>query len=391
VATKRKRKGKWAYRVRRAGLIPKPIYLTFDSEQEGDEYVARLEALLDRGIVPPDLIDERSRAGERLHGAIRAYKSSVSIADVDVSILKIIITRVPDLALKDLSFAWAQAWITSLKRVHGLAPNTIRHHVGALARCLDWLAAHGDLIANPLRMLARGYSRYSADDGSAAGGAKLDSERDRRLEPGEEDRIRAVLAGEKREDRERPLELREQAALVLLFDLALETAMRMREMYTLDVAQIDLGKRTVFLDKTKNGSKRQVPLSSVALARLRDHVGDQRSGLLFPWWDGDRKSLLRTTSQLSRQWSRVFEYAKCVDLHFHDMRHEATSRLFERTNLSDVEIAKISGHSSTRMLMRYANLRGSNLADHLWTVILAAIPFCGLGLANEALVNIACV
>jgi integrase len=54
------------------------------------------------------------------------------------------------------------------------------------------------------------------------------------------------------------------------------------------------------------------------------------------------------------------------DLNFHDTRHEATCRLYERTTLSDLQIAKITGHKDPRMLMRYANLRGSDLAEKLW-------------------------
>ncbi len=46
--------------------------------------------------------------------------------------------------------------------------------------------------------------------------------------------------------------------------------------------------------------------------------------------------------------------------------HEATSRFFERTKLSDLQIAKITGHKDPRMLSRYANLRGSDLANQLW-------------------------
>lgn len=366
MATKRLREGRWEYRVVRKGLLSKPVYLSFHSEKDGDEYVARLEALLDRGVVPPDMVDERARAAQRLHGAIKAYRGAVAITVDDAALLDIVVTRVPDLALKELTFAWAQAWITSMKRVHTLSPSTIRHHVGALARALDWMAAHGTLISNPLRMLPRGYSRYSAEDTAAAGGAKVDEERDRRLEADEEARIRAVLAGAKREDRERSLELREQGALVLLFDLALETAMRMRELFTLEVAQVDLAKRTIFLDKTKNGDKRQVPLSTVALAALKDYLASSNGDRVFPWWDGNPKSLARTTSQLSRQWSRVFEYARCEGLRFHDLRHEATSRLFERTTLTDVQISRITGHRDPRMLKRYANLRGDDLASRLW-------------------------
>ena len=55
--------------------------------------------------------------------------------------------------------------------------------------------------------------------------------------------------------------------------MAFEKAMRLREMYTLEMGQISLEKRTIFLHKTKNGSKRQVPISSVLfklLEPLRD-------------------------------------------------------------------------------------------------------------------------
>ncbi|MDP5008216.1 MAG: site-specific integrase, partial [Glaciimonas sp.] len=158
------------------------------------------------------------------------------------------------------------------------------------------------------------------------------------------------------------------------------SAMRLREMYTLTVDQVDLNKRTIFLDKTKNGDRRQVPLSSVAIDAIKEymeHVKEGTNGMkgftfddgrLFLWWSGeaDKKELQRVTSLLSRQFARIYEAASCDDLHFHDLRHEATSRLFEKTNLSDLEIAKITGHRTPAMLMRYANLRGSNLASRLW-------------------------
>ena len=59
-----------------------------------------------------------------------------------------------------------------------------------------------------------------------------------------------------------------------MFDMAFEKAMRLREMYTLEMGQISLEKRTIFLHKTKNGSKRQVPISSVLFKLLEP---------LYPW------------------------------------------------------------------------------------------------------------
>lgn len=369
MATKRFRAGAWRYTVRRAGLLPRPVYLSFDNEAEGDEYVRRLEAVLDRGIVPDD-IQLRPVEPDKLRDQTNRYLAEQSVSATDRDCLRIARDRLPaTMALREVTFVWATAWITRMKREENLAPVTIRHHVGAMARCLDWIAAHGALPFNPLRLLPKGYATYTPEDIKAVkaveGVAKVAEERDRRLVGDEEDRIRAILAGGKPAGRQRPLELRHDKALILLFDLALETAMRMREMYTLTRNQVDLDRRTVFLDKTKNGSKRQVPLSSVALKFLGAYVED-REGRIFPWWDGDAKQLKKTTSRLSRQFDRIFNAAGCEDLNFHDLRHEATSRLFERTTLGELEISKITGHKSVRSLARYANLRGSNLAARLW-------------------------
>jgi integrase len=52
------------------------------------------------------------------------------------------------------------------------------------------------------------------------------------------------------------------------------------------------------------------------------------------------------------------------NLHFHDLRHEATSRFFEK-GLNPVEVATITGHKDTRMLMRYTHLRAEDLVKRL--------------------------
>jgi integrase len=51
-------------------------------------------------------------------------------------------------------------------------------------------------------------------------------------------------------------------------------------------------------------------------------------------------------------------------LTFHDLRHEATSRLFER-GLNVMEVAAITGHRDLRMLRRYTHLRAEDLARKL--------------------------
>lgn len=382
MSTKRLVAGKFRYRIQRANLLAEPWYGTFENEAAGDEYVARLEALLDRGIVPEELRGNKE-IKKSLRDGVRRYLEDQHVTAEDKYMLHIITARLPQsLDLASMTFVWAVRWVSELKREQNLAPSTIRHHVGALARAVDWLSAMGDIPFNPLRLLKRGYASYTPADVDAVretAGAEIadaqnrrsmeGNERDRRLEEGEEQAIRTIMDGAKPKGKQRPLELREKERIVLLFDMALESAMRMREMYTLSVGQIDLEKRTFFLDKTKNGSKRQVPISTVLLAALRPHVtGKPHNERLFPWWDGevDREVLRGVTNLLSRQYARIFAAAGCANLKFHDLRHEATSRLYERTSLSDMEIAKITGHKSMAMLMRYSNLRGSTLAERMW-------------------------
>lgn len=62
---------------------------------------------------------------------------------------------------------------------------------------------------------------------------------------------------------------------------------------------------------------------------------------------------------------RVRKNAKIEDLRFHDLRHEAISRFFERTDLDVMEIKAITGHKTLQMLARYTHLRTARLADRL--------------------------
>lgn len=360
MAGKRKRGESWEYFVKKKGVLPKPITLTFRDEVEGDAYVSHLEKLLAAGIVP-DEFRNRADAIITIGNAIRQYTDAVHITDDDAKLLGALHGVIGCRPMDRVNYSWAEAWIKELQAGGG-APSTIRKKVGALARCLDWVVRRSDtmLAANPLRMLPKRYATTAT--------GRRDVERDRRLRDGEGGRIMAILNREKPEGRERALALPNADALRLMFTLALETAMRMREIYTLTVDQVDLKQRTIFLDKTKNGSKRQVPLSSVAVSAIKDYLTTHEGVKLFPFWDGrvEPGALRKTTGTLSAQWARIFSAAKCEGLHFHDLRHEATSRLYEKTSLTDLQISLITGHKNLAMLRRYTQLRGSDLAEKMW-------------------------
>lgn len=137
--------------------------------------------------------------------------------------------------------------------------------------------------------------------------------------------------------------------------LALATAMRQGELLKLTWSDISTERSSAILRETKNGRSRTVPFSSAAQAVL----GTMRQtphGPLFP---------VLTGRAVSHAFAKACARAGIADLHFHDLRHEATSRLFENTNLRDIEIASVTGHTSMEMLKRYAHLRAGNLAERL--------------------------
>jgi hypothetical protein len=209
MARKRRRaSGTWEFVVRRQILLHGPLYLSFEIEADGDAYVKRLEALLDKGIVPDEFKNSREKI-TTIGAAIRGYLLAHNVALSDRSELGVFRVRIGETPLSIVNYLWAESWITKLKREGCLAPTTIRHRVGALARCFDWAERRGvvELIPNPLRRLPRNYSTYNDLDAAAARalGDKpgSDVERDRLILPDEERRIRRILAGEIPKNRQR--------------------------------------------------------------------------------------------------------------------------------------------------------------------------------------------
>jgi len=195
-------------------------------------------------------------------------------------------------------------------------------HLIEIAR-KEWGVA---LSVNPVRCIRR---------------PKSNPARERRLAPGEE---AALLAAA---DRAKGGYLR------TVIVLALETAMRQGEIAGLDWTNINVPQRRLYLPMTKNGSSRGVPLSLKAIAVLESLP--ERPGPVFPGV---------TTEAIKRAFRNACKRAGIEGLHFHDLRHEATSRFFEK-GLNMMEVASITGHKSLSMLRRYTHLDAGKLASRL--------------------------
>jgi len=91
------------------------------------------------------------------------------------------------------------------------------------------------------------------------------------------------------------------------------------EILSLKWGDVDFQNRTAFLALTKNGSSREVPLSSKAIDVLQELPRAIRGGV-FPL----------SAEALKNAFERTRKRADMGHFNFHDLRHEAISRLFER-------------------------------------------------------------
>ncbi|MGU7843664.1 site-specific integrase [Burkholderia sp. AW33-5] len=165
--------------------------------------------------------------------------------------------------------------------------------------------------------------------------------RDRRLRPGEFDKLMAWC------DRNGDQWLK--VAVIV----AVETAMRSGEIAALTWPNLNLDGQLAYLPDTKNGTPRMVPLSRAAVAALR----------MLPV-NPDRYVFDILKGSIARRFKQARIACDMEDFKFHDFRHEAVSRLFEK-GFNMMEAAAISGHKTLQMLKRYTHLDPKSLLTRL--------------------------
>lgn len=210
------------------------------------------------------------------------------------------------------------------RRLNEVKPSTVNRQMSILKHCISVARSEWgiEINSNPFDIIKL---------------PPLGEGRDRRLKIGEWELIKS-------EARNTP-----NRHLLPIVELAVETGMRQGEILGLRWKNIDLDSRLALLPLTKNGSSRKVPLSLRAVAIFSELQRDQE--LVFP-------TNLKTVYSA---WSSLMKRCQIEGLRFHDLRHEAISRFFER-GLSLPEVAAISGHKSYKMLFRYTHMRPEAIA-----------------------------
>jgi len=143
----------------------------------------------------------------------------------------------------------------------------------------------------------------------------------------------------------------QRVAVAFLF--AIETAMRAGEILGLTSLTVDMETRVAYLPLTKNGSARNVPLSTRAVELLKMLPTVDAGMPLFALMSASRDALFR----------KGRDRAMVVGLTFHDTRHEAITRLAKKLQILD--LARMTGHKNLQELMTYYNATASDIAGRL--------------------------
>jgi integrase len=320
MASIRKRGRRWQAQVRRLGHLP--LIKSFASRADAEAWARETESSIDRGNSVPVSATARKNKGLTLREMLTRYRETIVIhkrsrfqeeSAVDV-FLREPICDLPASSITPLMMSdYRDRRLMAVKPASVVRTMAIVQHAFEVAR-REWGLIASD---NPVAKVTR---------------PKLHNQRIRRLSPDEQ----AALFNGLAKSRNR--------LLGSVIELALETGMRRSELLGLRWVDVDLDHGLARIVRSKNGKPRSIPLTPRAIDLLRSLNHH------------DPRILPMSPNGLRLCWVRLCRRAKVIDLHFHDLRHEAISRFFE-LGLSLPEVALISGHADPRMLMRYTHIQ----------------------------------
>jgi len=322
MASFRKRGDKWQARVHRKDHSPS--VKSFNTKAEAIKWARHTESQLDLGALAPkaamprlDRIVERylTEVTPTKKGAAQELNRGRQIARTTLGRIQI------DKITSEVVSKYRDG------RLRGVSNNTVRLELAFISVVFEQCAKEwGYKVNNPVKQIRI---------------PKPGKPRQRRLRPGEDDALLVACAGR-------------GMFLISLVVRAIETGMRFGELVSITWNNVDLKARTIHLPDTKNGHPRTVPLSMRALEALNS-LSSSDGMKVF----AQHRGTIRVAFGAALKRSGVGS-----DLRFHDLRHEAVTRLFEK-GLNPIEVGMISGHRSMSMLQRYTHMRPEGLLARL--------------------------
>lgn len=326
------------------------------------EHAERWARAVERELETSGFIDRREAEKTTLRTVLQRYmrevtpqKKSAEIERVKIGVL-LRDPTLPNLKMAAITSAAVAAWRD--RRLAQVSSATVIRELGILSAVLNHARREWDIhVENPVRYVKRPPAPRA---------------RDRRLSPDEERYLLAALEEAPRKaDGTFGKGGSRNPWIAPMIQLAIETAMRRGELLALTWQHVDLKRQTAHLPETKNGDARTVPLSTKAVAILRG-LPRALSGKVFPTTPtavklGFARALKRARERYMADCSATGTRPAgdfLEDVHFHDLRHEAASRMAEKlSNL--LELSAVTGHRDVRMLKRYYHPRAEDLAKKL--------------------------
>jgi integrase len=320
MATFRKRNNGWQARIQRKGYPD--LAKTFKTHTEAVNWAKEIEYQIYKGLFHLPIQTKEATLGELLikyQQEITPLKKSIKPELYRIQAwLK---SPYADRYVSNLRSSDFAAW-RDLRIKQGKAGNTVKLELALISHLYFIARAEWGFedLDNPIRhirkpKLARGRTRRATDE-----------------------EIRLII------------ENTDSSDLPFIVKLALETGMRRGEIASIRWSDINFEGRFIQLLDTKNGEDRKVPLSSRTISIIKS-IPIRKDGMLFGM----------TAQAISYAFIRAKRRVGLEDLHFHDLRHEAISRMFEKS-LNVMEVGAISGHKTLQMLKRYTHLNPKELA-----------------------------
>jgi len=327
MATIRKRGRTWRVEIARHGIRKSS---TFDTKAEASAWATRVEASILEG-------GQSTIPDKPVRALLERYAEEVSSTKrgkrwENVRLDQLGRDTLGDVRLPNLNASHVAAWRD--RRLGDVSAASVRR---------EW-----NLLHHAFNVAVREWKWLSDNPMTGVRRPPPPQARDRRISQDEIDRLLFALGYE---HERRPETITARVGAAMLF--AIETAMRAGEIVALTWDRVYLDDKFVRLPQTKNGTSRDVALSAEAVRIVRQMQGDKSTGPVFGL----------ATAQVDALFRKAKARALIGDLHFHDTRHEAITRLSKKLNVLD--LARMVGIRDLRILMIYYNATAAEIAEHL--------------------------
>lgn len=319
---------------------------TFKTLAEAELWVIDLEQRAAAGRLEPHLRAQAVTLAEGMQRMLESMSESGYTKDTDKKISHLIESE-PDLCKRKLATLTRDDFKSFIRRRAGKGAKaaTINRDLSIMRKVFycaidDW---NFDGLTNPLLRLSAG----------------KEAERDRRPSPMEEQALARAIA----QYLASPT-TKSRVPILQLIEFTSSTGLRLIELGNLRWGDVIWAKSSVWVQRGKGGKKRLVPMFPSIVKLLHVMGGGPPDALIFGKRDAIKKTWQAVRNLAAKECPSI-KPGNDQNLRLHDLRHEAISRLFERTDLADGAIAAISGHSDGRSLYRYKNIRNADLAPRL--------------------------